>query len=228
MPQKPHPKKTNNKWFETQDTIGYWQQIEKTKIVWPNLQNNNKFSFDKNNYAINAPACLLPTEDVVLLSILNSKLIWKFLLSICVVRSGGYIEVKPQYFEQIPIPPISETEREELFHITDKMLSLNKELQEVSGKFVRNMQREFGLQSLSGKLQSWHDLSYADFLRELAKAKVSLSLSQKAEWETYFTTEQQNAQNLKQQIAATDSEIDCMVYELYGLTDEEIRIVEGE
>ena len=52
------------------------------------------------------------------------------------------------------------------------MLSLNKELQEVSGKFVRNMQREFGLQSLSGKLQSWHDLSYADFLRELAKAKV--------------------------------------------------------
>ena len=70
--------------------------------------------------------------------------------------------------------------------------------------------------------------SYADFLRELAKAKVSLSLSQKAEWETYFTTEQQNAQNLKQQIAATDSEIDCMVYELYGLTDEEIRIVEGE
>ena len=108
------------------------------------------------------------------------------------------------------------------------MLSLNNDLQLLVGKFQRNIQREFGLQSLTGKLQSWHDLSYADFLRELAKAKVSLTLSQKAEWEDYFTAEQQKAQNLKQQIAATDSEIDRMVYELYGLTEEEIRIVEGE
>jgi len=30
------------------------------------------------------------------------------------------------------------------------------------------------------------------------------------------------------QIAATDEAIDKLVYELYGLTEEEIRIVEGE
>jgi hypothetical protein len=29
------------------------------------------------------------------------------------------------------------------------------------------------------------------------------------------------------QIAATDKEIDQLVYELYGLTDDEVRIVEG-
>jgi hypothetical protein len=29
------------------------------------------------------------------------------------------------------------------------------------------------------------------------------------------------------QIAATDREIDGIVYELYGLTDEEIKLVEG-
>ena len=32
---------------------------------------------------------------------------------------------------------------------------------------------------------------------------------------------------LSAQIAATDKEIDCMVYELYGLTDDEIKVVEG-
>ena len=30
-----------------------------------------------------------------------------------------------------------------------------------------------------------------------------------------------------QQIAATDKEINALVYELYDLTDEEIKIVEG-
>ena len=32
---------------------------------------------------------------------------------------------------------------------------------------------------------------------------------------------------LERQIEATDGEIDRLVYELYGLTEEEIRIVEG-
>jgi len=32
---------------------------------------------------------------------------------------------------------------------------------------------------------------------------------------------------LQRRIAATDRQIDCLVYELYGLTEEEIRIVEG-
>lgn len=32
---------------------------------------------------------------------------------------------------------------------------------------------------------------------------------------------------LRRQIEATDRQIDALVYELYGLTEEEIRIVEG-
>ena len=32
---------------------------------------------------------------------------------------------------------------------------------------------------------------------------------------------------LQRAIAATDRKIDALVYELYGLTDEEIKIVEG-
>jgi hypothetical protein len=35
-------------------------------------------------------------------------------------------------------------------------------------------------------------------------------------------------ESLKRTIAATDNQIDTLVYELYGLTDSEIRIVEGE
>jgi type I restriction-modification system DNA methylase subunit len=38
----------------------------------------------------------------------------------------------------------------------------------------------------------------------------------------------QEQEMVKREIAATDREIDDLVYQLYGLTDEEIRIVEGE
>ena len=60
-----------------------------------------------------------------------------------------------------------------------------------------------------------------------AKKKVKLSLSQEAEWEDYFISERKKALDLKAQIDATDKEIDTMVYELYGLSEEEINIVES-
>ena len=41
-----------------------------------------------------------------------------------------------------------------------------------------------------------------------------------------FDTKKVEAQNLKNQIDKTDKEIDQMVYAVYGLTEEEIKIVE--
>lgn len=42
----------------------------------------------------------------------------------------------------------------------------------------------------------------------------------------YFNEQKQKAQELKTEIDKTDNEIDQMVYELYGLTKDEINIVE--
>ena len=106
------------------------------------------------------------------------------------------------------------------------MLSLNKDLQETSQRFQRTLQRKFELAELPGKLQEWYQLSYADFIKELGKKKIKLSLAQEAEWEEYFVQESKRAQELKSKIEATDKAIDQMVYELYGLTAEEIGIVE--
>jgi type II restriction/modification system DNA methylase subunit YeeA len=67
-----------------------------------------------------------------------------------------------------------------------------------------------------------------NFLGELTKQKIKLSLSQESEWLTFFEEEKQKALAIKNEIDKTDKEIDNMVYALYGLTDEEIKIVEGE
>ncbi|MBK6964416.1 MAG: hypothetical protein IPH20_10905 [Bacteroidales bacterium] len=64
--------------------------------------------------------------------------------------------------------------------------SKNFHLQELSQKFQRTLQRKFNLGELSGKLQNWYLLSYAEFIKELSKKKVKLSLSEEAEWEAYF------------------------------------------
>ena len=46
------------------------------------------------------------------------------------------------------------------------------------------------------------------------------------EWMDVFETKKAEAQSLKAEIDKTDAEIDTMVYELYGLSEKEIKIVE--
>ena len=129
---------------------------------------------------------------------------------------------------KFPIKKITLLEQQPFIDKTDQILALNIALQLILGKFARTLQREFEqLDKLSKKLKNWNELSYAEFLKELKKKKIELSLSQKAEWEDYFLAEQKKALEIQNEIASTDKEIDAMVYELYGLTDEDIEIVEN-
>ncbi|SEA25895.1 Eco57I restriction-modification methylase domain-containing protein [Psychroflexus halocasei] len=129
---------------------------------------------------------------------------------------------------KFPIKDISPSKQQPFIEKADQMLALNKDLQAVSSKYQRSLQRQFPeeLEKLPKKLQNWYELSFADFVKELKKKKIKLSLSEAAEWEDYFLAEQQKALDIKAKIDTTDKEIDQMVYELYGLTDEEIKIVE--
>lgn len=132
-----------------------------------------------------------------------------------------------QNLKLLPIQRISIEFQQPFIEKADLMLALNKELQEETQKFQRQIQREFVLQELPNKLQEWYLLTFAEFIKELEKKKVKLALAQKAEWEDYFLQEQAKAVAIKNQIEATDKEIDRMVYALYELTEEEIKIVEG-
>ncbi|MGJ8594079.1 MAG: Eco57I restriction-modification methylase domain-containing protein [Aquaticitalea sp.] len=157
------------------------------------------------------------------LAILNSKLINYWF-------SYYYFDVniKPEQIRQIPIPKNKDFKSIAISELVSLMLNFTIDLNETSNKFQRILQRKFeGLDKLSKKLESWYELSYAEFIKELGKKKIKLSLSEEAEWEDYFIAEQQKAVALKAQIDKTDREIDGMVYELYGLTEEEILIVEN-
>lgn len=157
-----------------------------------------------------------------ILSVLNSNVI-NFLF----LKQFLNKDIYSFQLQQIPIKNISLDQQQPFIEKADTMLQKNKELQQASEKFQRTLQREFNLENLPKKLQNWNELSFPDFLKEIAKLKINLSLQQKDEWEEYFGTAREKAEKISQEISKTDSEIDQMVYQLYGLTNEEIAIVEN-
>ena len=114
-----------------------------------------------------------------------------------------------------------------LSELADTMLALNADLQQKRQRFLHRLQDNLGVQKVTAALERFDELDFKAFVAELKKQKISLSLAQQDEWEDYFNQYKADCNALSAQIAATDKEIDRMVYQLYGLTEEEIKVVEG-
>jgi len=68
-------KKTNNKWFETQDSIGYWEDFSKQKIVYSNMCSEPSFYLDENGFLTNQKCFILTGEYLkFLIAFFNSTL----------------------------------------------------------------------------------------------------------------------------------------------------------
>ena len=137
-------------------------------------------------------------------------------------------KVKLKHFKTLPIHKSLVEINEELSNLSDERLDRTSKYYNLIESLAELLLNKFDIDKLSRNLQSWHELTFKQFLKELKKKKVKLSLKEEAEWMVYFSEQKAKADELKSQIAQTDSEIDAMVYELYGLTGEEMRVVEGD
>ena len=160
------------------------------------------------------------------LAIINSKLI-AFLLTKGSTNStkDDFSQVTLADIRSIKIPSHTTAQQrivEKVKHILRNYEILHLRIT----KFNALLQSDFGLSKLSRKLETWYELTFTEFLEELSKAKVKLSLQQKSEWMDYFTQQKQQAQPLQMEITQLDNTIDQMVYALYGLSAEEIKLVD--
>ncbi len=218
-----------NFWYELR-ACDYYNEFEQPKIVYPDIAKESRMIYDSDNTYFANTTYFIPTPDKWLTAILNSKLVFYFYKHNSTVignaDKGGRLRWFTQDVKKIPIPQIENQIKSILEKLTDRIIDLNNNHLGIVGKFQKLLEHHFSLKKFSKKLQGWHELEFKDFLKELQKAKVKLSLSEEAEWMQYFNEQKEKAQALKNEINKTDKEIDKLVYELYGLTEDEIKIVE--
>jgi hypothetical protein len=129
------------------------------------------YTFDKSGFYSNDKTCIIQTDNLYILGIINSKACDYFLKSIASTKQGGYFEYKPMYVSRLPIPKVDKITHDEIVRLVDTMLALNKEKQQTT---------------LPEKLEA-----------------------------------------LQHRIQYTDAKINQLVYQLYGLTEAEIALIEN-
>ncbi|MBR8464602.1 hypothetical protein KDD93_08530 [Campylobacter sp. faydin G-24] len=109
----------------------------------------------------------------------------------------------------------------------DRLLELNKNLQNVKNGFLN----ELNLEKIPTKIQNFESLEFNEFISEFAKIKKIKFKNKlderefKSQWQKLFEADRAQAQMLKSQIITLNDELDKMVYELYGLNDDEIALL---
>ena len=182
-----------------------------------NLNNVYNVGLLNNNYSLK-----------YILAILNSKLMEYLYRNIVQENGRVFPEVKKAVLGKIPIKNIQLAEQQLFVKSVDDILVINEKLRSKRARFLRRLSENFEGIKITGALSTFDQLEFADFLKELKKQKITLKLIQQDEWEEYFNDYRSACHQLSEQITETDKEIDLRVYKLYGLTYDEVLIVDAE
>jgi hypothetical protein len=120
-------KKTNNDWFETQDSINYWDDFYKPKILFQEMVQSPCFTYDEKDHFLCLDTARIITGDKLkfLLAILNSKL---FFYAVGRFYGGGLlgnrgVRMKHTFFLHFPCIIPSEIEEKRIDEKIDLLLS---------------------------------------------------------------------------------------------------------
>ncbi len=137
------------------------------------------------------------------------------------------VDVYPVKIRNIIIYPATSNEQIPIILRVDEMIILKQQLQAEVDGFKDWIQKTFKVEKLSQKLEKYYELTDDEFIQELRKKKVDTKSRKNRKYlEREFSESIIIINPLLEKIKETDDEIDQMVYELYGLTDDEIKIIE--
>jgi hypothetical protein len=137
---------------------------------------------------------------------------------------------------------IADQEKSDVVHdllafLAERMLEMNKQKQQEIRGFLGWLEGYVGAKvedlTPKTKLQSYYEQDYESFLAVLKKNRKKLAIDptrrEPAEaLKAEFDGSMGKLRPLRERIRLTDELIDQVVYRLYGLTEEEIAIVEGK
>jgi hypothetical protein len=167
-----------------------------------------------------------------LLALFASKLISYYFKNKANEFDALFPKIKIGEFKNLPVYKSSVEKQKPLIDKVDLMIGFTKELQTINNKFIQYFISKYNIEKISNKLQVWFNLEFSEFIKEINKSikvakGVPLTKKDEFDWIDLFEENKQKALGLKSKIDATDIEIDQMVYKLYDLTEEEIKIVEN-
>ena len=217
-------------WYEIQDSIDYYKEFEKAKISYGHFSPEALFRLDDKKYYSNDKTYIIPDANYYLLGLLNSKVYWFLITALCPYVRGGFYELRTYYIDTLPIPNPSEAQKQTIAQHAETCQTLAEkryQLQDSLRRRIPDLCPKDHDPKLSTKLADWWTLDFKDFQNEVkSRFKRALSLAESIEWEPLFNQQKEQIQQLSYQLASEEQALNKAVYDLFGLDQADIELLE--
>ncbi|TXJ47142.1 Eco57I restriction-modification methylase domain-containing protein [Brachyspira aalborgi] len=122
-------KKTIHKWFEMQDTIAYYKEFDKPKIIYAETTISPNFYYDNENFIAEKTNFIMTGENLkYIMAVLSSKLgfyiFYNFYSEITLGDVG--FQYRKSSLEEFPIPEVDKKTEKEIINLVEKIIEGKK------------------------------------------------------------------------------------------------------
>jgi adenine-specific DNA-methyltransferase len=138
----------------------YYEEFDKPKILYQEIATFQAFSLDRSGLFVNNKVFLIPTDDMYLLGILNSRPAWDFLSEVCTKMVGGAFAMQRPFVEQLPIPNATSAQKTAIATLAEYLTFLHSsDGSDTTGDTRDGLMRDYFEQILNALA---HELYFSD------------------------------------------------------------------
>ncbi len=206
----------------------YHQDFEQEKIIYSEITKYLPFIYDDKGFYTNNKNFILTGKHLkYLTAYFNSSCAQYWIKHTCPEIDGPSYELRKVFFENIPVPMLSPQQQQPFITLSEKIHALVETQTGDRQKFINLLVAEFP-RADADKLTNWHQKTFADLLASLKKSKVTLTGALKEDWLERYDRIKTETDALTPQITAAEQQLNQLTYQLYGLTADEIKMIEAE
>lgn len=214
-------------WWELR-SCAYWEVFEKPKIFYQEIQFHPSYSLDVSGRYGNNKTFFLSTDDLFLIAVLNSPLMWW--------HNWRYLPhmkdeaLSPVAFKMVALPIAEPTTAIRVATETGarRLIAITEREQQTQRTVLDWLRVEYAIEKPSQKLQTLAELDSDTFIAEVKRIrgkKLPLTAASLAALREEYARSIEPARTLAAEARKLEHELSDLVNQAYGLTAEEIALM---
>ena len=159
------------RWFEVQDPIDYWREFEKAKIVYQEIQFHPSYAFDTRGYLGNNKTFFITSQDLYLLAVLNSPLMWWHNWRYLPHMKDEALSPAGFLMEDLPIAEPTASIREAAETDVRRLIEITSHQQQTQRTLLDWLRVEYAIEKPSNKLLAVTDLDSDTWIGEVKRIR---------------------------------------------------------
>lgn len=132
-------------------------------------------------------------------------------------------EVKKAHVERLPI--VFADDQQPVITLVNSLLETCQRRFDNSKSFLDYIKAIYNPKKISERLASFYTLDFGEFIAELKKQKANLTEKQAMDLMPLFKEKSQEIADITEEITKLDNALDNLVFQIYGLTEEDIHTI---